>query len=139
MIHFEIVGGGGEADEDRDTSPDAVVDFGHAQEAVKGKCKAKAAKTGGGDTTKAEKPKRAKKEKPVKEPRENKTETLVSMLLEANGATVAEVAKAFSWQPHTTRAAISTLPKKKQFPEGHTLSSEKVEERGGRVYRIVKV
>ncbi|MDX0213867.1 DUF3489 domain-containing protein [Sinorhizobium meliloti] len=138
MIHFEIVGGGGEADEVRDTSPDAVADFGQAQEAVKGKRKAKAAKTAGGDT-KAEKPKRAKKEKPVKEPRENKTETLVLMLLEANGAMVAEVAKAFGWQPHTTRAAISTLPKKKQFPEGHTLSSEKVEERGGRVYRIVKV
>ncbi|RVG58319.1 DUF3489 domain-containing protein [Sinorhizobium meliloti] len=138
MMHFKIVGGSGEADEARDTSPDAVVDFGQAQEAVKGKRKAKATKTGGGDT-KAEKPKRAKKEKPVKEPRENKTDALALMLLEANGATVAEVAKAFGWQPHTTRAAISTLPKKKQFPEGHTLSSEKVEERGGRVYRIVKV
>ncbi|MCA1404670.1 DUF3489 domain-containing protein [Ensifer sp. IC3342] len=81
--------------------------------------------------------KKAKAEKPVKAPRENKTDTLVLMLLDDKGATTDEVAKAFGWLAHTTRAAISTLPKKKQFPEGHVLSKEKVEERG-LVYRIVK-
>ncbi|MEJ6847516.1 DUF3489 domain-containing protein [Sinorhizobium fredii] len=83
------------------------------------------------------KAKKAKAGKPAKAPRENKTDTLVLMLLDDKGATTDEVAKAFGWLAHTTRAAISTLPKKKQFPDGHVLSKEKVEERG-LVYRIVK-
>jgi hypothetical protein len=134
MIVFEIVGGGDKPATD-DNTPEAVVGFAEAKEAMTPKRKQGRAK----ETKVAEpKPKKPKAEKPAKEPRENKTETLVLMLLDDNGATTTEVAKAFGWLAHTTRAAISTLPKKKHFPEGHKLVSEKVEERGGRVYRIVK-
>ncbi|THK37637.1 DUF3489 domain-containing protein [Ensifer sp. MPMI2T] len=99
---------------------------------------AKPAKQRKAKEPKEPKAKKAKAEKPAKAPRENKTDTLVLMLLDDKGATTEEVAKAFGWLAHTTRAAISTLPKKKQFPEGHVLSKEKVEERG-LVYRITPV
>jgi hypothetical protein len=131
MIVFEIVGSG-EEPATPEATPEAAVDFAEAKEAVKPKRKHGKAKE-----TKVAEPK-PKKQKPAKQPRENKTDTLVLMLLEEQGATGAEVAKKFGWLAHTTRAAISTLPKKRQFPEGYKLVSEKVEERGGRVYRIIK-
>ncbi|WP_042776324.1 DUF3489 domain-containing protein [Sinorhizobium fredii] len=137
MIVSEIVGGGDEP-ETVDTAPDAIVDFAEAKEAVQPQRKAKAAKAKDTKVASEPKAKKPKAEQPAKQPRENKTDTLVLLLLEERGASVAEVAAKFGWLPHTTRAAISTLPKKKQFPEGHALASEKIEGRG-RVYRIVKV
>lgn len=68
--------------------------------------------------------------KPDKPPRENKGEAMLAMLRRPKGATVAEIAEAFGWLPHTTRAAISTKARK----AGLSVTSEKVESRG-RVYR----
>jgi hypothetical protein len=66
-------------------------------------------------------------------PRENtKTQQLIAKLREPDGATVDELCKVFGWQAHTTRAAISTLPKKDAALKP---TSEKVEGRG-RVYRL---
>lgn len=72
-------------------------------------------------------------DRPARTPRaDSKQAKLLAMLQRDEGATVDEVAKAFDWQPHTTRAAISTLPKKADCPKP---TSEKVEGRG-RVYRV---
>jgi hypothetical protein len=66
-------------------------------------------------------------------PRENsKTAQLIAALRSEAGATVDELARKFGWQAHTTRAAISTLPKKDASLKA---TSEKVEGRG-RVYRL---
>lgn len=66
-------------------------------------------------------------------PRENsKAAQLITALRSEGGATVDELSKRFGWQPHTTRAAISTLPKKDAALKP---TSEKVEGRG-RVYRL---
>ena len=58
------------------------------------------------------------------------------MLRRKEGATIAEVAEATSWQPHTVRGAFAAALKKKL---GLEVTSEKVEsgESGERVYRIV--
>jgi hypothetical protein len=69
----------------------------------------------------------------VRTPRENsKQAQMVAMLRRPEGATVDEVASAFGWKAHTTRAAISTLPKKDAALKP---TSEKVDGRG-RVYRL---
>ena len=54
------------------------------------------------------------------------------MLQGADGATIAEIAAAFGWQPHTVRGAIAGALKKKL---GLDVTSEKVDGRG-RVYRL---
>ncbi len=69
------------------------------------------------------KPAAAKADKP---PRENKGEAMLAMLWRPEGATVAEIAEAFGWLPHTTRAAISTKVRK----AGLSITSEKVQEGG---------
>lgn len=88
---------------------------------------------------KAEKPAKKTATKDVKKaaPKPTKTDDMVAMLKRAKGATGAEISEALGWLAHTTRAAVSTLPKKKQMPEGYSLTSEKDEKRG-RVYRLVK-
>ena len=75
--------------------------------------------------TKAKKPATAKRSG-------TKQEQLIAMLKREEGATVEEVVKAFGWQPHTVRGAISGALKKKL---GLKVDSEKVEDRG-RIYRI---
>jgi hypothetical protein len=101
--------------------------------------KAAAAAEANGETAKPAKPKKEKKvmavkaDKPAKGP--NKTEQLLAMLKKAKGATGAEVAEAFGWLPHTTRAAISTLLAKPQWPAGHVLDRQKDDKRG-LVYRV---
>ena len=70
------------------------------------------------------------KPKSDKGPRQNKGETMLAMLQRPEGASIAEIAAAFGWLPHTTRAAMSTKSRK----AGLTLASEKVDGRG-RVYR----
>ena len=57
---------------------------------------------------------------------------LIEMLESPEGATIAEIAKATEWQPHTIRGAISGALKKRL---GLTISSEKDDNRG-RVYKI---
>ena len=54
------------------------------------------------------------------------------MLKQPDGATIAEIAKALSWLPHTVRGAIAGALKKKL---GLNVQSEKADDRG-RVYRI---
>ena len=69
--------------------------------------------------------------KPI--PRTGTKQALLIEMLEApDGATIAEIAKALNWLPHTARGAMSGALKKRL---GLTITSEKVAERG-RVYRI---
>jgi hypothetical protein len=62
----------------------------------------------------------------------SKQAKLIEMLRRAKGATVQEIAEAFSWQHHTVRGAIAGALKKKL---GLNVTSEK-DERRGRVYKI---
>ncbi len=55
---------------------------------------------------------------------------LTKLLGRKSGATIAQLQKAFGWQPHTARAAISTL-RKAGFPV------ERADADKGPVYRIV--
>ncbi|MGM0583715.1 MAG: DUF3489 domain-containing protein [Pseudomonadota bacterium] len=57
---------------------------------------------------------------------------LIEMLEAPDGATIAEIAEATGWQPHTVRGAIAGALKKRL---GLNVTSEKVEGRG-RVYFI---
>jgi predicted ArsR family transcriptional regulator len=65
----------------------------------------------------------------------SKQAKLIEMLKRPNGATIAEMAKALSWQPHTVRGAIAGALKKKL---GLKVESEKVDAERGRVYRIAE-
>lgn len=64
--------------------------------------------------------------------RDSKQARLIAMLGAPEGATIARMAKAFGWQPHTVRGVLSGALKKKL---GLTIKSEKTED-GERVYRI---
>ncbi len=69
--------------------------------------------------------------KPI--PRAGTKQALLIKMLEApDGATIAEIAAATNWQPHTVRGAMSGALKKRL---GLTITSEKVEGRG-RTYKI---
>jgi len=73
--------------------------------------------------------------KPPREPKAregSKQAQLIAMLRAPDGATVAEIAAAFGWQPHTVRGAIAGALKKKL---GLDVTSEKVDGRG-RVYKL---
>ena len=84
-------------------------------------------------TKRAAKPKAATKA--VSTPRaESKQSQLIAMLKQPDGATIAEIAKALSWLPHTVRGAIAGALKKKL---GLKVESEKVDDRG-RVYRLAE-
>ena len=65
----------------------------------------------------------------------SKQAKLIEMLKRPNGATIAEMVKALSWQPHTVRGAIAGALKKKL---GLKVESEKVDPERGRVYRIAE-
>jgi len=56
----------------------------------------------------------------------------IAMLRAPEGATIAQISKAFDWQPHTVRGFLAGALKKKL---GLTIKSEKIEG-GQRVYRI---
>ena len=62
----------------------------------------------------------------------SKQAQLIAMLRHPKGATIAEIAEALSWQPHTVRGAIAGALKKKL---GLDITSEKDDKRG-RTYRI---
>jgi hypothetical protein len=57
---------------------------------------------------------------------------LIEMLEASDGATIAEIAKATNWLPHTIRGAMSGALKKRL---GLNITSEKIEGRG-RTYKI---
>lgn len=61
-----------------------------------------------------------------------KLSQLEGMLRRKEGTTIAQIATALDWQPHSVRGAISGSLKKKQ---GLTIASEKTED-GRHVYRI---
>jgi hypothetical protein len=61
-----------------------------------------------------------------------KLSQLEGMLRCKTGATIAQIATALDWQPHSVRGAISGTLKKKQ---GLTITSDKTED-GQRIYRI---
>lgn len=65
---------------------------------------------------------------------ETKQSQLIAMLKQPDGATIAEIAKALEWQPHTVRGALAGALKKKL---GLTIDSEKAADRG-RVYRLAE-
>ncbi len=76
---------------------------------------------------------RAKAAKPGGPRAGTKQATLIDLLRRPGGATIADLVKATSWQPHSVRGAISGTLKKRL---GLTVTSEPIEKRG-RVYRIV--
>ncbi|CAM3100732.1 Protein of unknown function [Paracoccus aminovorans] len=63
---------------------------------------------------------------------DTKQAALIALLQRPEGASVAEAAAAFSWQPHTVRGAISGALKKRL---GLVIAAEKIDGRGT-VYRI---
>jgi len=78
-----------------------------------------------GATAKAAKPVASESKRPTKQQR------MIDMLRRPEGATIPQLSKAFGWEPHTVRGAISGALKKKL---GLRVVSEKAER--GRVYRI---
>jgi hypothetical protein len=64
--------------------------------------------------------------------RRSKQQRLIDMLHRPDGATIPQMSKAFGWEPHTVRGAISgALRKKLGLP---VISTKEVR---GRVYRLV--
>ena len=73
--------------------------------------------------------------KPARKPREGtKQEALIAMLKRPEGASIAEIMEATTWQAHSIRGFIAGALKKKL---GLDVTSEKIETRG-RVYRIAQ-
>lgn len=77
---------------------------------------------------------KSKSAKPAVSPKskETKQQRLIAMLKRPDGATIAQMTKAFGWEPHTVRGALSGALKKKL---GLKIVSQKPEG-GQRVYRI---
>ena len=73
------------------------------------------------------------KSPPAKPAQNNLTrqQQLQKLLSRKSGATIAQIQKAFGWQPHSARAAISMMRK-----AGHTVERSGSDK--GTVYRIVK-
>jgi hypothetical protein len=70
--------------------------------------------------------------KPDRQHHGSKQAVLIAMLQAEGGATIAEIAAALGWQPHTSRGVLSGVLKKKL---GLIITSEKIEGRG-RAYKI---
>lgn len=68
----------------------------------------------------------------TRERKPSKLDLLEAMLLRANGATIAEIVAATSWQPHSVRGAMAGALKKR----GLAIASEKID--GKRRYRASK-
>ena len=74
---------------------------------------------------------KTKPAKPSPKGKETKQQRLIAMLRRPDGATIAQMAKASGWQPHTVRGAIAGAIKKKLG-----LAVIAAKENRGRVYRI---
>ncbi|MFL6728016.1 MAG: DUF3489 domain-containing protein [Sphingomicrobium sp.] len=84
-------------------------------------------------TSSTAKPRRSTpKTSPDKAKGTSKLDILVTLLRQANGASIDKLAAATSWQKHSVRGALAGTLKKK----GHAISSEVVE--GVRRYRITE-
>ena len=70
--------------------------------------------------------------KPDRQHHGSKQAVLIAMLQAEGGATIAEIAAALGWQPHTSRGVLSGVLKKKL---GLTITSKKIDGRG-RAYKI---
>lgn len=70
-------------------------------------------------------------ESPTAAPRVTKIGKIIALLEREKGATLEEMMKATSWQPHTTRAALTGLKKK-----GQTIERDKRDD--VTCYRIAK-
>ena len=77
---------------------------------------------------------KAKRAEPAASPKTKATkqQRLIAMLERPSGATIAQMTKAFGWEPHTVRGTLSGALKKKL---GLKVVSQKPEG-GERVYRI---
>ena len=75
---------------------------------------------------------KAKAVKVTKPARSSKIASMTVMLCGKKGATLAELCKMTGWQPHSVRAVISSVMKKKFRLE---VVSERVD--GERVYRVI--
>jgi Protein of unknown function (DUF3489) len=73
-----------------------------------------------------------RKGEPIKAAKSSKIASMTVMLCRVKGVTLAELCKMTGWQPHSVRAAISAIMKKKY---GLEVVSERVE--GDRVYRVI--
>lgn len=62
--------------------------------------------------------------------RQNKTDTLITLLARPGGATLDELTRATGWQPHSVRGAMAGTLKRK----GHVVTAERTD--GVRRYRI---
>ena len=67
---------------------------------------------------------------PASKKRESKTDLVLGLLQRPEGATIEQLVATTGWLPHTTRAALTGLKKKR-----HVITSEKLEGQG-RVYRV---
>lgn len=77
-------------------------------------------------------PKKTNTETADTAPRQTKQQIMIDLMRRPDGSTIAEIAEATAWQPHTVRGAMSGALKKRL---GLEVTSEKVEGRG-RVYKI---
>jgi hypothetical protein len=81
-------------------------------------------------TTRRRSKRGAKSEPIARERTGSKFEEIVALLVRPEGASIAELAAATGWQPHSVRGALAGSLKRK----GHVIRSEKHE--GVRRYRI---
>lgn len=65
----------------------------------------------------------------ARRPKETRAEQLRTLLTRKTGASIAQIQNKFGWQPHTARAAISSLRK-----AGHVIERSDTDK--GPVYRI---
>jgi len=65
-------------------------------------------------------------------PKQTRTDQLKSLLARNTGASVSQIQKRFGWQPHTARAAMSSLRK-----SGHVIERSVTDK--GSVYRILSL
>ncbi len=68
---------------------------------------------------------------PIPQPKQTKIAKVIGLLQRKQGATLDEIVKATSWQPHSTRAALTGLRKK-----GHLI--ERTKRGDATCYRITK-
>jgi hypothetical protein len=82
----------------------------------------------------SQKPIKAKSRATPRHPRLSKTDAILDLLKQPDGASIADIIKATDWQPHSIRAFLSATTAKRL---GHAVISEKPAS-GDRRYRIAE-